>query len=441
MVRTASDAQTSVTLTSVRDPLLEASKPHLLVLSQIFPFPGSAGQQQRVLYTLLSLRERFRITFVAPVEPGTEEVIRQRLLACCDDAFLLPSAYSHSVFTKAWHKVSGLLYSVRTGLKTSNYIVSRVEFTPARLADTLQGVEADCALFEYWHAAESIPALRNMGIDCVLDMHDILWRSYSRQLDIRPLTPRWWKRRAVRLYREQEERAWAMFDGLITINSAEHDYVHEKLPHMQLFYAPMGIDTDQWPYSWQPSDPPRVAYYGGLGSKHNQQDAMHCYSAVMPLVWEQCPDAQLWLIGGNPPQSILDLARDPRVRVTGYVERVQDVLKTMRAVICPWSGTFGFRSRLIEVMALGVPVVASSDAVYGMLMEQGRGLFLADTDREMADAALPLLMSREFAEGQSKLARRQVEEKFSFDATYGRLADQLYRFVQRQKGQAGVMRG
>src|SRR5690606_14691233 len=111
-----------------------------------------------------------------------------------------------------------------------------------------------------------------------------------------------------------------------------------------------GIDLQKWPYSWQPAQPPRIAYYGGLGSPHNQRDALQCYEEIMPTVWAHFPDVELWIVGSRPPATIQALAeQDSRVTVTGFVERVQDVLQTMTAVLCPWTGKYGFRSRLIEV--------------------------------------------------------------------------------------------
>jgi hypothetical protein len=96
----------------------------------------------------------------------------------------------------------------------------------------------------------------------VLDMHDILWRSYERQLERRSL-PGSWKRRAVRRYRTREELAWKSYDGVTAINAEEHRSVAESgLPdRTRLFCAPMGVDLDRWPYQWSPVAPRRLAFY------------------------------------------------------------------------------------------------------------------------------------------------------------------------------------
>src|SRR5262249_29035716 len=154
---------------------------------------------------------------------------------------------------------------------------------------------------------------------------------------------------------------------VIAINHEELNYLRSATPSTtKLFHAAMGVDLALWPYSWSPSGKPCLAYYGGLGSPHNQADALACYQRLMPEIWRRFPDAEFWIVGGNPPETIRALGSDSRVKVTGFVENVQPVLSRMSLLLCPWSGIFGFRSRLIEAMALGVPVVTSPDAVYGM---------------------------------------------------------------------------
>jgi glycosyltransferase involved in cell wall biosynthesis len=366
------------------------------------------------------------------------EEIREKLLTICDETIVLPSQYARSACTRVWHRLNGGLYGLRTGLKFSNYLVGRLEFTPERMASMIPSVPYDCVLFEYWHAVESVPVFRRKGTPCVLDMHNILWQTYTRQLNAKPWVPEWWKRHSIAQYRRREEQAWRQFDALIAINTEEYAHARAAVPEgVPVFYAPMGTDLELWPFSWEPMSPARVGYYGGLGSPHNQRDAWVCYQEIMPRIWQDHPDTELWLVGSNPPEALRSITeRDRRVRVTGYVDNVQEVLRRMSLVLCPWSGTYGFRSRLVEVMALGVPTVASPEAVYGMGMTSGQGIFLEKEPEQMARVCLGLLRHPELAGKQSHLARAQVEEKYSYEATYGRLAEDLAELtVRREKAQ------
>jgi glycosyltransferase involved in cell wall biosynthesis len=407
-------------------------KPCLLIISQVLPFPRISGQQQRVYYKLKAIRPNFHTIFLTSAPAHQMAEIRTRLLECSDEAIVLPSIYNKSVATRGFHRMLGGIYTQMTGLKFSNYVMGKLEFTASRLHTVTGKCNVDGVLYEYWHAVESVKFFRAKNIPCILDMHNVLWQSFARQQKSQKTTPKWLKERMVRQYRTREEQAWNVYDALITINAGEHEYVKSKVTdRVRLFYAPMGTDLADWPYLWQPSKPHRIVYYGGLGSPHNQKDAYDCYQKIMPLIWAQVPDAELWLVGSNPPDFIQALpSQDSRVVVTGFVECVQEVLKTMSILLCPWSGTYGFRSRLIEAMALGVPVIASPDAVHGMGMDEEKGIFLGRDFVQMAQISTNLLSNGEALQHQSKLARKQIEEKFSFEATYAVLAADLLAFIQ-----------
>ena len=409
--------------------MIEVSADHhkrrLLVLSHVLPFPRDGGQHQRVFQTLHAARDRFHVTF-ATIATANADRVRQELLTVCDDLVLLPSAYGRSAASRLVHRAAGTLYAATTGLKRSNYEIGCVEFSRDRISKFFGSSAYDVVLFEYWHAAASTAVFQQLGIPCVLDMHDILARSYARTLQPSIGLLRPWKRWALNRYQVAEERAWRTFDALVAINSDEQRLAKRVVGEtMPVFHAPMGADLSSWPYSPAPSMPPRIAFYGALGGAQNQQMALRCATQILPAIWRSNPDVEFWLVGSNPPDSLRRLVNDPRVKVTGFIDPASEVLRTMTAVLCPWVGTFGFRSRLIEVMALGVPVVVTADAIYGMELEQGSGVLVGGSDDELARHTLALVTMRSYAREQGALARMQVERAFSLKNTYGRLMDDL----------------
>jgi glycosyltransferase involved in cell wall biosynthesis len=87
-------------------------------------------------------------------------------------------------------------------------------------------------------------------------------------------------------------------------------------------------------------------------------------------------------------------------------------------------------------MAVGVPVVATPDAVYGMELHSERGLLIGVNAEEMANQALRLLRDCCFAEEQSVAAHAQVSQSFDFSATYGRLASELDEWLEAKRALA-----
>jgi len=406
------------------------TKPRLLVISHVLPFPATSGQRQRVYYTLKALKTQFHVTFLTVAPFSQHPSISENLHKICDDVILLDSLYSKNRVSRIWHRGIAFFFSIVTGLKSSNYITGKLEFSPKRVEKALENRSVDLVLFEYWHTADLVPLFKKNDIPCIIDTHNILWQSYERQMQMKRL-PAFWKKRMVSHYRRREEAAWTQFDGVIAINAAEYEYMKSRLPDsVWLTYVPMGIDLRLWSDPWEPADLPRIAYYGGLGSVHNQQDALTVYHQIMPLVWEKYPQAELWIIGSNPPATIQALSKDDkRVTVTGFVERVQDVLRTISIVVIPWSGTYGFRSRIVEVMALGIPVITTPDAVYGMNLTPQEGLFMETSEQAMGHRVLELLDDPQELHVLSQKARQQVERQYSFEASYYKMATELLNHI------------
>lgn len=405
----------------------------VLVVSSVLPVPGRSGQQIRVANTLRGLGRRFDVTFLAPVEPAALAETRARLAGLCDQVLLIPARYTGAPWNRVALRACAALYALATGLKPSNFLVGSVELTPHRVLRATEGHDFDLAVFEYWHAHRAAGALRARGVPVVLDMHNLLWRSYERDLCARRFLPARYRKLRVAQYRRHEEAAWEAFDALITINRDEDAYVARRFPEKHRLYAPMGVDLKQWRYSPTPATPPRLGYYGGLASAHNRQAALQCLLRVMPRVWASAPATSFWIVGSDPPAEILAMAqREPRVMVPGFLRDVSGTLSTLSALVCPWTGTYGFRSRFVETMALGVPVITTEAAVAGMDLENGQGCFLTSSFEEMAEIALRLLGSPPLQKQQSLLARAAIERHYGFEATYLGLADGLSSLVQKR---------
>lgn len=387
----------------------------------------------RVLNKLIALQPYFHITFLGLAHPEQLAESQKALAELVDEAIVLPMRSQQGTGNYLWCATWSHAQAIYSGLRSSNHLIGDYELSPERIAAQCDPASFDLVLYEYWHTHNSLDLFKKNNIPCVLDMHDLCWRVVARRLQhwAVPAGFRHWR---VKAYRQQEEAAWGKYDLLITINQEEGAYVQRILPEKATIYAPMGLDTtQQWPYSWRPAAPPRIAFYGALGSLGNQLGVARCLNQIMPLVWQHRPECEFWIVGGNPSAEIRQMAQHPQVHVTGFVPDVAETLASMSLVLCPWQGTFGFRSRVVEVMALGLPVVATADAVFGMGLQAGQGLLLAEGDRELADHCLTLLNDPAGAKQHSLLAREQVVDQYSFAKTYGYLASQLYHYAQTKQ--------
>jgi glycosyltransferase involved in cell wall biosynthesis len=411
-----------------------SSRFRLLVISHVLPFPGVSGQQLRVRHMIEAGASQFDIDFLTYAASDRVAEARMQLTDLGCNPIVLPARLQRNGLQRWTNLLKTGLFILSTGLKSSNYSIGKVQLSPVRIQKAINRGDYNIVLYEYFHAVDSVELFSPAGVATVLDTHNVLWKSLERHLPERPFPLGSTRRAHLARYRRREEEAWRRFDAVIAINRSEQQTIQAQLrPSQKLFYAPMGTDLSFWPYCWKPAIPQRVAYYGGLGSPHNEAAALQCCREIMPMVWNTFPDAELWLVGSNPSARLRKLADNPRVKVTGFVDRVRDVLSTMSLVLCPWSGTYGFRSRIVEVMALGVPVIATPDAVDGMELQSGKGIILVDSVSVMTQKALELLSTPQQLEAQSRLARSAMERLYSLENTYGCLMEDLRGWLETRE--------
>ena len=398
----------------------------LLIISHVWPFPGFAGQELRVRHIIEAAVRNFRVDFLT-VAPANEcPGLKEQLAALGCRPIILASLLNDGLLHRLRLALVARFFALATGLKKSNYFIGKVDLSPDRVRAAVIPGDYDTVFYEYFHAVDGVSIFQKAGVPVVLDMHNILWKSREQRYREQLMLPVRLRTRLVARYRRREEAAWDQFDGLVAINRSEMDVVTSHFgPGQKVFYAPMGVDLSHWPRCWDPAQPVRLGYYGSLGGAHNEVAALRCYQALMPKIWQRFPAAELWLIGSNPSPRLRALTRDSRIKVTGYVTEVGEVLRRLSLLLCPWSGTYGFRSRIVEVMALGVPVVASPEAVDGMELHSGQGIVLGVTDEELAARALELLEAPDRLAAQSHRARYEMERLYSVENTYDRLMTEL----------------
>ena len=406
-------------------------KPRLLFISHVNPAHPRSGQQQRVYYSLKAAKRFFQITFLT-LSSGNPEDLEQ-LRELCDDVIALPPLLL-DYRTKLVYALQYICFALRTGLKKSNFIIGEVEFSPKRLESVLKDRNFDYVIFEYWYAYKSVSLFQSHGMSCILDMHDTLWKAFEQQIKTKPF-PLFYKERIKRLYRQYEQHAWKSFDRIIALNKIEQNMVKGVIStNVMVDFLPMGIDLSVWEYLWIYNDsaPYRVGFYGSLSSKVNIDSALRCLEKIMPIIWEKKPGAEFWLIGNHPADALLQRAKtDSRIKITGYVEKVQKVIAKMGVILCPWEGVFGFRSRIIEVMAIGVPLVVSYDAIAGMGIAEG-GIEVGRTNDELANHVLGLLDNKGLACQLSLNARSDVEKNYSFEDTYLKYFNRLQKRIDER---------
>lgn len=128
------------------------------------------------------------------------------------------------------------------------------------------------------------------------------------------------------------------------------------------------------------------------------------------------------VIGAEPPAEVRALAGDA-VRILGHVPDVTPFFDCCRLSLAPLRYGAGVKGKINQSLAHGLPVVATTQAVEGMFLEDGRSVLVADTPADFAAAVLRLYRDPELWERLSDGGLAVMEAHFGFAAAHRALVD------------------
>ncbi len=157
----------------------------------------------------------------------------------------------------------------------------------------------------------------------------------------------------------------------------------------------IGIGTHLPRFPLEPlgaAGPPRLVFIGNFMHPPNVDAAMRLTDSIFPAVRARVPGSVLRIVGAHPPAELLARARDA-IDVTGRVPDVVPWLNAAALVVVPVRVGGGVRVKVVEALAHGKPVVASSRALEGLNVADGVEVAIADTDDQFVSRIVSLLES------------------------------------------------
>ena len=144
-------------------------------------------------------------------------------------------------------------------------------------------------------------------------------------------------------------------------------------------------------------------------------------SDVLPIIQARRPATKLIIIGAEPSTEIRDLEKNPGVSITGTVPDVRDYVRASALSVAPLTIARGTQNKILESMAMGVPVICSKNAAGGVDAVPGRHFLVAETAEQYAGSVIRLLGSPEERHELSTAARQQVMSSHSWPASMMKL--------------------
>jgi glycosyltransferase involved in cell wall biosynthesis len=154
----------------------------------------------------------------------------------------------------------------------------------------------------------------------------------------------------------------------------------------------------------------------GFAHPPNVDAAQWLIQDILPRIHVHMPEVPVWLVGSNPSAEVQRRGGE-KDTVTGYVTDAQmlDFYRSARVAIVPLRFGAGVKSKVVEALNYGIPLVTTPVGVQGMegLSDQ---LIISDDPDVLAKQTLRLLEDDALWQEFAKIGQTYIAEHFSEQA-------------------------
>ena len=422
----------------------------IIYLAHRIPYPPNKGDKIRSYHHVRHLAERHDVSVFAFVDEAADEDGAARLREYCREVVTIRLHKPVALARGALWLAAGR--SLSEGFYRSRALRHAIARAAAR--EPFDVAWAFSSVMAQYFAATNAP---RRIVDCV-DVDSEKWRQFGE--DSRGPLRYAYRLEASRL-RAFEAQLNREADQVLFVSPAEADLFRSFCPDAgRVGVIPNGVDTEyfrpagvaatltavQSPRSKVQSGreessraettahvstpdatPPTVLFTGALDYRPNIDAVLFFVREVLPLVRREIPDAGFLAVGHRPAPELLREAHKPdgALRIAGSVPDIRPYFAETGVYVAPLRLGRGVQNKVLEAMAMRLPVVASPLAVAGLAAEGGTHVLVADTPEQFAAAVVSLLRNPQRAAQLSAAAGRLISERYTWQANLQLLDDTL----------------
>lgn len=381
----------------------------ILMLAHRIPYPPHTGDKTRAFHIAryLARRHDLSLGFLVDDRRDVQEIEPLREVI---------GEVEFGRLWKPWSRLKGGAALLAGGSLSLRYFDSRAlrRGLARRVVDrTYDLVYASSTPMAQYAAALGLPVVMDF-----VDVDSDKWRQYA----VHSRAPMKWVYAAEGRRLQACEAAIARTAELCLLaTAAEETLLKSFAPWARTAIIPNGIDLEYFRPVDRDRAPSAVIFTGAMDYLPNVDAVRFFCDEVLPRVRHEIPDAAFYIVGQNPAPEVVRLANVPGVVVTGTVPDVRPYYARTSVCVAPLRIGRGVQNKVLQAMAMGVPVVASSVAQRGLEAKPGQHLWVEDEPGAIAARVVGLLKSSADCLAMGREARAFVEANHAWDAACARL--------------------
>lgn len=314
----------------------------------------------------------------------------------------------------------------QSGINVIGGVVSRLPFQVSYFKSKAMQQQLNALLSAESYDAIHVQHLRmapylekRSDLPRILDLPDAFSLYWQRRKAIRknPIKKSAESWEANRVFR-YEQQVLQRFDRTLCCSAEDLKYLKEQHGAQNLSLLPNGVDLSTFhPKNHDYSPNGTLLFTGNMDYAPNVDAVVYFCKEILPLIRKEHPKVHFVIAGQRPVAAVKALAAEIQgVTVTGFVKDLTALYNAASVVVAPLRFGAGTQNKVLEAMAMGIPVVCSHIGFGGLGIDNGEGAMMRTDAASFAGAVTELLYSEAARISLGEKAAAVIQEKFGWDA-------------------------
>jgi glycosyltransferase involved in cell wall biosynthesis len=229
----------------------------------------------------------------------------------------------------------------------------------------------------------------------------------------------------IKLLQNFEQEVGKCYDRVMFVAKSEGEKFDQLLGEKKALIAPLGVDYDFFSQDLHLKKKEKsIVFMGALNVAHNENGIIHFIEHCLPKVLKSVPDAKLYIVGGGATEKLKQYESE-HVVFTGRVPDVRVAIGECEVFICPLQFGSGIKTKNLEAMAMGMPVVTTPIGAENIDAQNKKEWIVAENDDSFAESVTKLLLTEKAVKEKMGLAAQAfVRDNFTW-----KMAEEAFRGV------------
>ncbi len=396
----------------------------ILVLTQVVVYPADAGPKVKTLQVLRHLAAHHDVVYCTFVRSAKEAQDVEKLREICCRVSAIP------IIRSRMNDVRFLIGSLATG---DSFILRRDDSPTMRamVRQLLHEEQIDVLHIDQLNMMRFVPP--DWQGTVILDEHNAVWQVFERlSRGTRNPISRWLLGREAHIIRGIEGAACCRAQTVLAVSEQDQQALREVAGESALIeIVPITVDAEHFQPIWEARNPQpnRLLTIGTMFWLPNSEGVSWWLRQGYEHLRRLCPNVTYDVVGARPPHTLQMLAgRHAGVHLHGYVADVTPFWTSTGALAVPLLSGGGVRVKILEAMAMGIPVISTTIGCEGLAVRNGEHLLVADNPETFARACATVLRDKELALHLARNARQLILEQYDAKVAL-RALDSAYKLA------------